>query len=66
MKTLIAFIAAGFVSVSSVMLAAPQNNAAAWERQAQNITIIRDNWGIPHVYGKSDADAVFGVIYAQA
>ncbi len=31
-----------------------------------NVTIIRDDWGIPHVYGKTDADAVFGVIYAQA
>src|SRR5262245_37747975 len=30
------------------------------------VTIVRDNWGIPHVYGKTDADAVFGVIYAQA
>src|SRR5262249_5631459 len=39
---------------------------AAWEHQAQNVTIIRDTWGIPHVFGKSDADAVFGVIYAQA
>jgi acyl-homoserine-lactone acylase len=37
-----------------------------WEHQAQNVTIIRDDWGIPHVYGKTDADAVFGVIYAQA
>jgi acyl-homoserine-lactone acylase len=33
---------------------------------AQNVTIIRDNWGVPHVYGKTDAAAVFGVIYAQA
>src|SRR5262245_40596426 len=39
---------------------------AAWAHQAQNVTIIRDTWGIPHVFGKSDADAVFGVIYAQA
>lgn len=39
---------------------------AAWERQARNVTIIRDDWGIPHIYGKSDADAVFGMIYAQA
>jgi acyl-homoserine-lactone acylase len=37
-----------------------------WERQARNITIIRDDWGIAHVYGKTDADAVFGAIYAQA
>ncbi len=39
---------------------------AAWEKQARNVTIIRDDRGIPHVYGKTDADAVFGVMYAQA
>jgi acyl-homoserine-lactone acylase len=38
---------------------------ARWEKQAQLITIIRDNWGIPHIYGKTDADAVFGLMYAQ-
>src|SRR6266540_7154709 len=41
-------------------------NVSAWEKQAQNITIIRDDWGIPHVYGKTDADVVFGAMYAQA
>ncbi|MGH8191180.1 MAG: penicillin acylase family protein, partial [Rhodanobacteraceae bacterium] len=35
------------------------------EREAQNVTITRDNWGIPHIHGKTDADAVFGMIYAQ-
>ena len=39
---------------------------AGWEQRAQNITIIRDDWGIPHIYGETDADAVFGMIYAQA
>ena len=39
---------------------------ARWERQAQSVTIIRDDWGIAHVYGKTDADAVFGMEYAQA
>src|ERR1700710_2430858 len=34
--------------------------------QARRVTIIRDDWGIAHVYGKSDADAVFGMVYAQA
>ena len=38
----------------------------AWKQQAQNITITRDDWGIAHVRGKTDADAVFGMIYAQA
>jgi acyl-homoserine-lactone acylase len=37
-----------------------------WQQRAAQIHIIRDNWGIAHVYGKSDADAVFGMIYAQA
>lgn len=36
-----------------------------WKKQADGITIIRDNWGIAHVYGKTDADAVFGMLYAQ-
>jgi acyl-homoserine-lactone acylase len=38
---------------------------ARWERQAKQVTIIRDNFGIPHIYGKTDADAVFGLMYAQ-
>src|SRR5262245_38690073 len=37
-----------------------------WDQLARNVTIIRDDWGIAHVYGKTDADAVFGAIYAQA
>ena len=36
-----------------------------FQKSAQNVTIIRDNYGIPHVYGKTDADAVFGLMYAQ-
>ena len=37
-----------------------------WQQRAQHVHITRDNWGIAHIYGKSDADAVFGMIYAQA
>jgi len=44
----------------------PNAEVARWEQQAQNITIIRDDWGIPHIYGETDADAVFGLMYAQA
>ncbi|MBK8087894.1 MAG: penicillin acylase family protein [Chitinophagaceae bacterium] len=36
-----------------------------WQQQAKNVSIVRDNWGIPHVYGKTDADAVFGLLYVQ-
>ncbi|MEP1444612.1 MAG: acylase [Paraglaciecola sp.] len=34
--------------------------------RAQRVEIIRDDFGVPHIYGKSDADAVFGLLYAQA
>jgi acyl-homoserine-lactone acylase len=39
---------------------------ARTERTARAVTITRDDWGIAHVRGKTDADAVFGMIYAQA
>lgn len=42
-----------------------QKEITDWKKQAQQVNIIRDNWGIPHVYGKTDADAVFGLMYAQ-
>jgi len=59
------FVAVALLSVSVSPSAAPQQDAARWTHAA-NVTIIRDTWGVPHVYGKTDADAVFGVIYAQA
>ncbi len=45
---------------------APQTDLARWQAQATEVTITRDTWGIPHIYGKTDANAVFGMIYAQA
>jgi len=33
--------------------------------KAERVTIIRDDFGVPHIYGKTDADAVFGLLYAQ-
>jgi len=64
MKKLILLLA--LLSASCSTQPAAQTSTASLDRQAQNITIIRDNWGIAHVYGKTDADAVFGVMYAQA
>ncbi len=63
---LIVFIVA-CASCSSQTAPAPvDKDVAAWQQRAQNITIVRDDWGIAHVHGKTDADAVFGMIYAQA
>lgn len=36
-----------------------------WKDHAENVTIIRDDFGVPHIYGKTDANAVFGMLYAQ-
>jgi acyl-homoserine-lactone acylase len=44
--------------------AAAQNTAL--EKIARSVTIYRDNWGAPHVYGPTDASVIFGFIYAQA
>ena len=41
-------------------------DAARWQQHARNVTITRDDWGIAHIRGGSDADAVFGMMYAQA
>jgi acyl-homoserine-lactone acylase len=45
---------------------APDSDLARWNHEAQHVTIIRDDWGIAHVHGNTDAEAVFGMIYAQA
>lgn len=59
-------ILTAIVSVCFISVGASNPDLARWEREAHNVTIIRDNWGIAHVYGKTDADAVFGMEYAQA
>src|ERR1700728_405812 len=64
MKKLILVLAA--VSPCLAFQASNGADLARWKKQAANITIIRDDWGIAHVYGKTDADAVFGMEYTQA
>ena len=55
MKKLILAAALSCVAWAPASQAPAAGNVSAWEKQAQNITIIRDDWGIPHVYGKTDA-----------
>ncbi len=64
MKRLV--LAAAILAATFGPQAAQDRDIERWERQARAVTIVRDDWGIPHVRGKTDADAVFGVIYAQA
>jgi acyl-homoserine lactone acylase PvdQ len=53
-------------SVSCIVWGARNPEVRRWEREARKVTIIRDDWGIAHVFGKTDAEAVFGMEYAQA
>ncbi|WP_201749574.1 penicillin acylase family protein [Micromonospora sicca] len=57
-------VAAGLPSGgASAASAQTAPDLASWRKQAAHVTIIRDDWGVAHVAGKTDADAVFGMIY---
>src|SRR5918996_439152 len=62
------FLLLAALLLTGACASAPQGDPdlARWRAQAERVTITRDDWGIAHVRGKSDADAVFGMIYAQA
>ncbi|HTR77780.1 MAG TPA: penicillin acylase family protein [Gemmatimonadaceae bacterium] len=63
-RVLVAACATAFVP--RAILLAQGGDAARWAKEAAAVTITRDDWGIAHVHGKTDADAIFGMIYAQA
>jgi acyl-homoserine-lactone acylase len=58
--------AAALTPLLLLLTAASPPELARWRAEARRVTITRDDWGIAHVHGRSDADAVFGMIYAQA
>jgi acyl-homoserine-lactone acylase len=64
LRLLLAVLALAGAACAST--ASSHSDRARWEQHARAVTIARDDWGIPHVQGKTDADAVFGLIYAQA
>jgi len=67
MKKLALIYVLALVSCSSQPAAPPVSpEVAAWQKRAEGVTIIRDDWGVPHIYAKTDADVVFGLMYAQA
>ena len=63
LRLLLAFLLLSFAIAAPAQSPAEQ---ARWQAHAARVTITRDDWGIAHVRGRSDADAVFGAIYAQA
>ncbi|MDH3441143.1 MAG: penicillin acylase family protein, partial [Gammaproteobacteria bacterium] len=65
---LIAFVLlfSGCAQESTEQVTAVDPEIARLQARAESVTIIRDDFGVPHIYGKTDADAVFGMLYAQA
>ena len=62
-------IALGYIFAAGLAVAAQAATPAEqarWRRDAEAVTITRDDWGIAHIHGRTDADAVFGMLYAQA
>ncbi len=53
------------ILISSCSAGSGNPELARWEAQAERIEITRDDFGVPHIYGETDADAVFGLLYAQ-
>lgn len=59
-------ILAALLLIAPCLSAQSPADLTRWEATASRVTITRDDWGIAHVHGPTDADAVFGMIYAQA
>jgi len=63
----LALLAITFTFAASALPATKEPNAAAkTEKLARSVTIYRDTYGVPHIYGPTDASCVFGYAYAQA
>ena len=65
-KLVLVFVVAFAFGSHASPCAAQSQEPQRGQQEARNVTITRDDWGIAHIHGKTDADAVFGMIYAQA
>ena len=48
-----------------LLCAAAAPETSRWSTTASRVTITRDDWGIAHIHGRSDADAVFGELQSE-
>jgi acyl-homoserine lactone acylase PvdQ len=54
------------IFIASIIFSCKQSEPKSdLEAKAERVEIIRDDFGVPHIYGKTDADVVFGLLYAQ-
>jgi len=59
-------LAAFFFCYTNAFAQPQKKSTDAGESLASNVTIYRDTYGVPHVFGRTDASTVFGFAYAQA
>lgn len=65
-RSLPLFFLAIFAACDAPASGGAPGDIARLEARAERVEIIRDDWGVPHIYAPTDADAVFGLMYAQA
>ncbi len=53
------------ISTFAAGQSASKTDVVRWQQRAKQVTITRDTWGVPHIYGKTDADVVFGLLFTQ-
>jgi acyl-homoserine-lactone acylase len=71
LPTRVRALAVSVLALQGCVFTAPSASGSSsagerWRLEAENTMIVRDDWGIAHIHGKSDRDAVFGMMYAQA
>ena len=65
MRTIILVLCLALFSCNTDLKSEVDISQLTLAEKAERVTIIRDNFGVPHIYGKTDADAVFGLLFAQ-
>ena len=66
---LVVTLASAVVALAVAFLPAPPGrprlDSLQGARAERDVRVLRDEWGVPHVFGKTDADAAFGLAYAR-
>lgn len=68
-KLLIAIVVIALIAAAGVYLTLPSGpDPSTFSDLASkyDVKILRDNWGVPHIYGKKDTDTAFGLAYAHS
>lgn len=61
----VTFVGMVLVLSNCAVQAAPKAADLIPPKGKYNVRIIRDTWGVPHIYGKTDADVIYGLAYAN-